>query len=97
MQMSVPTRQILARLGAAVFGGYLFTWGFVTLGIAGFVAAEQSYQEAKILLYLLAFLVFGGAMLWAFAARSVWKVWAVLGGAGIVMTLSAWVLSRTMH
>ena len=87
---------IAARVAAAVLGGYGFIWGFTTLGILLLVAAGMPYGEAQTLLYLLAFLVFLGCFCWAFAADSLARVWAVLGGGAVVMTGAAWWLSRTL-
>lgn len=81
--------QILSRTAAALLGGYAFIWGFVTLGIAALVAGGMSYDQAWMLVMMLAFLVFLGVFLWAFVARSAWRVWGVLAGGGAVMALGA--------
>ena len=90
----VSRAQIVSRIAAGVFGGYAFVWSFTTLTIALSLAAELSYLEAQTTAYLLAFLLFLGAFLWAFAARRVSLVWAVLGGGGALMTTLAWALTR---
>ena len=77
---TVSAGQIVARIAAGVFGGYAFIWGFTTLTIAAALAARLSYGVAQTTAYLLAFLLYLGAFLWAFAARRVSRVWAVLGG-----------------
>jgi hypothetical protein len=87
---------VASRILASVFGGWLFTWGFVTLGIACAVGLGMSYGDARTLLYLLAFLVFLGMFLWAFAAASVARVWLLLGGGGAAMTGAAWLLSQRL-
>jgi hypothetical protein len=87
---------VVARVGASLLGGYAFVWGFTTLSIAVLVGLGMDFDEARTLVYLLAFLVFLTAFCWAHAARSVAKVWAVLGGGGLVMTLCAWLLVRTL-
>jgi hypothetical protein len=81
---------IASRVAASLLGGWLFTWGFVTLGITVLVSAGMTYGDARTLLYLLAFLVFLGMFLWSFAARRVTSVWLVLGGGGAAMTAAAW-------
>lgn len=78
--------QILNRVSAALVGGYVFTWGFVALGIAGPVALGVDFHEAEMAIYLLAFLVFLGLFLWAFSARSLLRVWTLLCGGGLLMT-----------
>lgn len=75
----------LSRIAAAVLGGYAFTWGFTTLGIAGLVALGVEYHDAEAGTLILAFLVFLGMFLWAFAAASVVRVWAVMAGGAAVM------------
>jgi hypothetical protein len=75
----------LSRIAAAVLGGYAFTWGFTTLGIAGLVALGVEYHDAEAGTLILAFLVFLGMFLWAFAAASVVRVWAIMAGGAALM------------
>jgi hypothetical protein len=96
MQASHRLAQVTARVGAGVLGGWLFTWGSTTLGIALLVAAGMPYGEARTFLYLLAFVVFLVAFLWAFASASVLRVWLVLGGGGAAMTVAAWLTARAL-
>ena len=86
---------VVSRIAAAVFGGYAFVWGFTTLLIALALVLRLPYGDAQTTAYLLAFLVFLGAFLWAFSARRVLLVWLVLGGGGAAMTTLAWTLTRT--
>jgi hypothetical protein len=90
----VSRSQILSRIAAGVIGGYAFVWGFTTLLIALAITARLSYLEAQTTAYLVAFLIFLAAFLWAFSARRVAWVWTVLGGGGAVMTAIAWFLTR---
>jgi hypothetical protein len=92
----LATLQVLARVAAAMFGGWAFTWGFVSLGITGLVALGQPYGEARTAAMLLAFLVFLGALLWAFAADSLLRVWVTLAGGAALMTGAAWLLQRSL-
>lgn len=85
-----------SRIAASLLGGWGFTWGFVSLAIAGLVALGVPYGEAHTGTMLLAFLAFLGVFLWAFAAASVKRVWWVLGGGGAAMTLAAWLPSRSL-
>ncbi len=64
------------------------------LGVLLMMAAGLPYGDAQTLGYLLAFLVFLGSFLWAFAARSLMQVWALLLGGGALMSALAWALSR---
>ena len=93
----MPARlHIVSRIAASLLGGWVFTWGFASLGIVLLVAAGMSYREAQTLLFLLAFLVFLALFCWSFAAASLARVWLVLGGGGASMTAAAWALSRTL-
>lgn len=85
---------IVSRVAAAIFGGYAFVWGFTTLLIALALALRLPYGDAQTTAYLLAFLLFLGAFLWAFTARRVAVVWLVLAGGGSAMTALAWALTR---
>lgn len=85
-----------SRIAAAVFGGWAFTWGLVSLGIVLLVAAGMPFGDARTLLYLLAFLVFLTLFCWAFAAASLARVWLVLGGGALSMTFAAWAIARTL-
>lgn len=93
---SLSPRSVVSRIAASLLGGYAFVWGFVTLGISLLLAAGMEYEEAKTLLYLLAFLVFLVAFCWTFVAASVTRVWAVLAGGGAAMTGMAWLIARTL-
>ena len=88
--------EIALRIGASLLCGYAFVWGFVTLGCVLGIAAGLTYAEAQTLTYLLAFLLFAAAFCWAFVEQSVLRVWAVLGGGGLMMTALAWFGSRAL-
>ncbi|MFT4174251.1 MAG: iron uptake protein [Rhodocyclaceae bacterium] len=83
---------IVSRIAAGLLGGYGFVWGFVTLGIALLMTAGMPYDDARTTLYLLAFVVFLCLFCWAFAAASLWRVWAVLSAGAAAMTGAAWLL-----
>jgi hypothetical protein len=87
---------VVNRVLSAVLGGYVFTWGFSSLGIAGLAALGVDFHEAETGVLMLAFLMFLGVFLWAFASSSVARVWAVLAGGGALMTLSAWLIQQSM-
>lgn len=93
---SLSQAHLISRIAASLLGGWLFTWGFTTLGIAALVALGMRYGEAQTLLFLLAFIVFLVVFLWAFAARSLPRVWLVLAGGGGAMTGAAWLLTRAL-
>lgn len=80
-----PHLQLAARIAAAVFGGYVFTWGVIAAGASLMFAAGMGFHDAEFLASLLGVLVFVGAFLWAFVARRLWVVWAVLAGGGALL------------
>jgi hypothetical protein len=86
-------RHVLSRIGAAVLGGYGFVWGFTTLGTTSGLELGMTYGDALTAIYLLSFLVFLAAFIWAFAARSLVRAWSVLVGGGALMTGAAWLLA----
>lgn len=87
---------VAARIGAGLFGSYAFVWGFISLGIGLAVAAGLPYGEAQTLLYLLAFPVLVGCFCWAFAARSLARVWLVLAGGAVLLTGAAWLMAQAL-
>lgn len=88
--------RVASRVLASLLGGWLFVWGFVSLGITGLVSLHMPYDEAYKLAMLLAFIVFLVAFCWAFAAANLLRVWAVLAGGGAVMTAAAWWLRSAL-
>jgi hypothetical protein len=94
MTLSQPWFPVASRVAAAVLGGYLFTWGLSALIVASNLAAGGDYDEGLTLAYLVAFLAYLTAFLWAFAAKSLTRVWCVLAGGGAAMTGAAWALTQ---
>jgi len=93
---SISPGSIVSRIAASMLGGYLFVWGFVTLGNGLLLVAGMSFEDAHHLMYLLAFLVFLVVFCWSFVAASLARVWWVLGGGGAAMSVAAWFLSRAL-
>lgn len=91
-----PSITIASRIGAALVGGYAFTWGLAAFGMAALVTAGVDFHEAEHAAMLPAFIVFLLAFLWAFAGRSLVLIWAVLAGGGSLMSLIAWLLQRNL-
>jgi hypothetical protein len=87
---------IASRVAASLVGSYALVWGFISLGIVLGVAAGMRYGEAQTLLYLLAAALYLVCFCWAFSAASLARVWAVLAGAGALMTGAAWLVSKTL-
>jgi len=88
--------QITSRIGAALLGSYAFVWGFVTLVAVLGTAAGMSFGDAQTLAYLFAFFVFLICFCWAFASRSVVRVWLVLSLGAAVMSGLGWLAASTI-
>ncbi len=95
MKANAPSRaHVVSRVLASLVGGYAFVWGFTTLTTVAGVLAGMAYEGAQTLAYLVAFLVYLGCFLWAFAASNLFGVWLTLGGGGAALTGAAWLLAR---
>lgn len=82
------------RFAAAIFGGYLFAYGFTALtALAGF-RAGLPFSDAQVLAWMLGALAYLGAILWGFVPKSTVSAWLVLAGGGAAMGAVAWALSR---
>ena len=81
--------QLVARVGAAVFGGYAFAWGFVAAGASLMFAAGMGCHDAEFLASLLGVLGFLVVFLWAVAAKRPWRAWLWLLGIGGGLALVA--------
>ncbi len=79
-----------------MLGGYAFTWGFIALGMSGLFALGMSFHDAEHLSSMLGMLVYLVAFLWAFAARSLARVGAVLLGGGAFMAAVASLLQSVL-
>ena len=95
MRRAEPWPILTSRIAAAILGSYVFAYGFTALVTAVAIATSGDYDEGLLLAYLLAFLVYLGAFLFAFAARSVGLAWLALGGGGAAMIATAWSLAQS--
>lgn len=82
-------RALAIRLLLAVLGGYAFCWGVIALCAAGTFPPGAEFHDGEMLGSILALLLYPAAFLWAFAARSLWRVGAVLVGGGALMAAAA--------
>ena len=87
---------ITARVLAGVLGSYAFTWGFAGAGIAALVGLGVGYHDAEMGVLMLAFFVFLALFLWAFAARSLLRVWLTLMGGTAALFALAWAIQRAL-
>lgn len=97
---SIDTRRtrwaVLSRVTAALLGGYAFCWGFIALGVAGLYRLGMPFHDAEHLSSIVAFLLYLSVFLWAFAARSLPRVWTVLAGGGALMAGAASLLQAQL-
>lgn len=70
-------------------GGYAFCWGVIALFAAATFPLGAEFHDGETLGSILALLLYPAAFLWAFAARSLWRVAAVLVGGGALMAGAA--------
>lgn len=76
---------VVARVIGAVGGGFAFTTALVALGAVGLpLAFGMARSEAALLAAMSGFIVYLVLLLWAFAERRLWRVWAVFGGGAVV-------------
>lgn len=85
---------VASRHAAALLGSWWFACGFVALATFGLTGAGMAFEEARLLAWMLGFLLLLGGTCWAYTPRSVWFPWLVLGGGGAAMGSAAWLLSR---
>lgn len=78
---------VVARIAAAVFGGYALAH---TLSIALAATLPVARAEAALFAVQGSFLAYTAAVLWAFAARSVLHVWLGLLFPAALAGLVAW-------
>ena len=73
--------RLVSRIVAAVVGGYVLSAGLITLAAMALGRAIPQ-SEAVVLTSMLGFVIYLTLLLWAFAERRLWRIWAVLAGGG---------------
>jgi len=84
----------ISRFAGAIVGGYVFAFGLVAAGTLVGLNAGLSFDEAQSLAYLLGFIAYLVALLWAFTPKRTLWVWLALGGGGLAMSAAAWAITR---
>lgn len=84
-----PRLRLAARVGAAIVGGYAFSWGFIAAGAALLFKAGMDFHDAEFLSSALGLIAFLVVFLWTFAARRVWLAWLLLAGGGALLAAVA--------
>jgi hypothetical protein len=87
---------LFGRIAAAALGGYAFCGGFIALGLALLYGAGLSFHDAEHLASIVGLLLFLGVFCWAFAARSLPKVWVILAGGSVLMSGGAALVQRAL-
>ncbi|KAF1702726.1 iron uptake protein [Pseudoxanthomonas kaohsiungensis] len=88
--------RVAARVGAAVLGGYAFTWGLIALATALLSKAGMGFHDAEFLSSAVGLLVFLVALLWTMACRRVALAWALLLGGGAAMAALASLVQKSI-
>jgi len=88
MPRNVP---LALRILLVVVGGYLLTAGLTGLAAAA-LSLVMPRSEAVVLMAMLAFVIYLGLLLWAFAERRPTRLWVVFGAGGAV----AFALAKTI-
>ncbi len=78
----------------AIVCGYVFTWGFITLGVTGLVFIGIDFHTAEISLYMLAFIIYTIIFLWFFTFKKLWYAGVVFLSCGLLMTLAGYSLQN---
>ncbi len=80
-----PKLAVLLRVLGAVLGGYAFSAAWVAFAsIALPPATGMARSEAVLLSSMLGFVVYLAVLIWAFAQRAVWRIWAACAGGSLL-------------
>ncbi|WP_320820736.1 hypothetical protein [Thalassolituus sp.] len=84
------TRSYVTPVVAAFLGGYLFTWGLVSLLISGMVYLGGDFHNAETIGFLLAFPIFLFMFFWNFIRQTSWLPYVMTFVGGAIMTTLAY-------
>ncbi|MFY4729327.1 DUF3649 domain-containing protein [Nitrospira sp. BLG_2] len=83
----LPWKQVTSRVGAAALGGYALAYAF-TACLTLLLPLPKT--EAILTAAMLSFLLYAGAIIWAFAAATPWRAWiGLLVPAGVFAAIAA--------
>lgn len=85
---------IVGRVAAALLGAWAATWAVASAAVAALVALGVAYHDAEHGVLMLALLGMLGLFLWAFTARSLWRLWLALLAATALGFALAWLIQR---
>lgn len=83
---------LLSRCLAAALGGYALAHA-LPVAVAAVGLRGMARSDAVLVAMQLSFVVYGGAVMWAFAARSACAAWSGLAWPALLAGLVAWALS----
>jgi len=83
---------LVSRIAAALLGGY----ALAALTSLAALALPMDKAQGVLTGMLLSFVVYAGAVVWVFAARSARRAWAGLLIAALPLVLASW-FARTLH
>lgn len=94
----INTKEIYAFIYviAAIIGGYVFTWGFVSLGVTALVYLGVDFHTAELGMFMLAIIIYTFIFLWFFSLKSRFLGWLTLFGGGALMTLAGYSLQTIL-
>lgn len=84
---------VAARAAAGILGGYTLA-AFFTTTVALLVRAPR--EEAAAAGALPSYLVFAGAVIWAFTARTAVRAWLGIATPALLLAAATWWLTRTL-
>ncbi|MDF1641527.1 MULTISPECIES: hypothetical protein [Thalassolituus] len=90
------TRSYITPVVAAFLGGYLFTWGLVSLLISGMVYLGGDFHNAETIGFLLAFPIFLFMFFWIFIGQRRWLPYGTAFIGGVSMTAAAYGLQTQL-
>ena len=85
---------VALRVLGAVLGGYAFSAALVALLALILPLVGMPRSEAVVLASMLGFLIYLALLIWAFAERKLWRVWAGLGAGTAMALLLVWIFKR---
>lgn len=84
------TRHYISPVVTAFVGGYLFTWGIISLVVTGLVYLGNDFHNAETIGFLIAFPIFLTVFFWIFISQKTWLTYTTTFAGGALMTALAY-------
>lgn len=91
---SSPFWHFASRIFASLVGGYLFTWGLIAVTIAALIPLGVELHDVEMGMIMSGILIYLSLFLWGMSTPKLIKLWLILFGSGLVMTVLASVLQQ---